>query len=551
MARLWTVACIALSCCLAPSSAQSAHTPQLAVVISAAGQLPDTQLLNITSAFAGPGVVVAVPFGTELLAAGLPPSAEQLQLPESLALFLAPLAALRHLRSRGRTDVGWVLWGTPATLVLRGNLDELLAAYDPGLPYLILEQPPGAPACLPCHWQRSRSPTERQLLPPGSMLPGELGCARRSPPLLPGSRWIDTSCSRCIDRALLAPLTTHPPAALLPHAGCPSCSQATACSAVRSQVRCAGAAALLAGASSARLHSSGILISAKLLDLLAAHPDLSSLDSCQDQRQTPSAAAERPAASRPGAACRTAACQFVACAAEAAGVWPTDPGFGHLMGGSRLWHVFDNAGFRGAVAWAAAQAMPLPAPLQDQDAVYQDHFRFSLRLAAAHSHAARRCSAVRCAGSLSQHWRLVRDVQHRAFSLDPFMQLQRLYVLSCCRRTITLNLDSRSPADDAAQDAARLVDLLHQVQPWLDHHILQRPASPVQQQQQQPHDLPAVQPRHQPLARQQHALPDSHFVVAFPSSSNRLQVRLVPVRVGGGVGECCMIILSGCVLCLA
>jgi hypothetical protein len=142
----------------------------------------------------------------------------------------------------------------------------------------------------------------------------------------------------------------------------------------RSQVRCAGPGALLASGGP-RLHSAGILVSQKLLELMAAHPDLASLDSCKAFREGD----PQPGGPLPDA-CQTPACQFVACAAEATGVWPTDPGFGHLMGGSRLWHVFDGAGFRSAVAWAAGQARPLPAPLQD-DLAYQGHFSFALRCA--------------------------------------------------------------------------------------------------------------------------------------------------------------------------
>ena len=111
----------------------------------------------------------------------LPDHAVKLQLGNGSMPHLELLEVLRHQQQQQQQQqqpgAQWLLWGTPATLVMRSNLERLLAAYDPGLPYLIFDQPgPRSPACLPCHWQRNRSSAEPGdlQLPPGFMSPGAL-----------------------------------------------------------------------------------------------------------------------------------------------------------------------------------------------------------------------------------------------------------------------------------------------------------------------------------------------------------------------------------------
>jgi hypothetical protein len=302
----------------------------------------------------------------------------------------------------------------------------------------------------------------------------------------------------------------------------------------RSQVRCAGPGALLASCTP-RQHSAGILVSRKLLELMAAHPDLSSLGSCRALQEE-----GQPASGGPPST--PSACQFVACAAEATGVWPTDPGFGHLMGGGgRLWHVFDGAGYRDAVAWAAGQARPLPAPLQD-DLVYQAHFSFALRLA--------RLSAACCAGCCRGHW-----PQRSSLLLAPRMLAQvgarppvtvAASLARPCRRTITVSLDSgRSPGGkaDAQGEAADLLDLLAKAQPWLDRHIHQRLAQPQPSRllRQQDQQAQPQQPQAQPQQAARPLLPDSAFVVAFPSSMQRLQAGGTPALPGSAFSSQCTV----------
>jgi hypothetical protein len=68
---------------------------------------------------------------------------------------------------------------------------------------------------------------------------------------------------------------------------------------------------------------------------------------------------------------------FLVCAAQAAGIWPTSPGFSAVMD-SRQWQILDNPVYRQAAAWAAGQVEPLPPPMQDH-LVYKDVFPFVLR----------------------------------------------------------------------------------------------------------------------------------------------------------------------------
>jgi hypothetical protein len=76
-------------------------------------------------------------------------------------------------------------------------------------------------------------------------------------------------------------------------------------------------------------------------------------------------------------------------------------------------------------------------------------------------------------------------------------------------------------------EVADLLDLLGKAQPWLDRHIHQRreqaqPSRSLRQQEQQ--QARPQQPLPQPHRVARPPLPDSDFVVAFPSSMQRLQV---------------------------
>lgn len=137
-------------------------------------------MLTITATQAGPATIITSDNSTLL---DLPNGVLHFHSPSNTQpQLLGPLELLKGIKSgtlnSGGTTIStfeWLLWGTPTTFVLRENLQAVLQPFDSKLPYVITDETyrSGAsyPACLPCHWGRSRSQAVQggaaQVLPAG------------------------------------------------------------------------------------------------------------------------------------------------------------------------------------------------------------------------------------------------------------------------------------------------------------------------------------------------------------------------------------------------
>ncbi len=147
------------------------------VVLSAReaqGSMKWKDTLPITAAQAGARTIVMSDNSTQL---ELPPeilhfhtstrsssSTQSQQLLEPLEVLRAIQSGILKEKNRTGSSIStfkWLLWGAPTTLVLRDNLQAVLQPFDSKLPYVITDHTyrssTAYPACLPCHWGRSRS----------------------------------------------------------------------------------------------------------------------------------------------------------------------------------------------------------------------------------------------------------------------------------------------------------------------------------------------------------------------------------------------------------